>query len=162
MIVYVDDILMISNNHYFLVEEKARISEHFALEDGGEAHHILGMTIIRRRSDGICTVKQNNFTEAVLKQFIMFDCTPVGTPLETSLKLLELTDQEQETDKMQYQQVIGSLIYLMTATRPGLAYPVGFLGQFMARPCEKHWGSLKRVLRNINGSHNMGLFYESS
>ena len=162
MIVYVDDILMTSNNHYFLVEEKARISEHFALEVGGEVHHILGMTIMRRRSDGICTVKQNNFTEAVLKRFNMFDCNPVGTPMETSPKLLKLTDQEQETDKMRYQQVIGSLIYLMTATRPDLSYPVGFLSQFMARPGEKHWGSLKRVLRYINGSHNMGLFYECS
>lgn len=59
--------------------------------------------------------------------------------------------------KRPYQEAIGSLMYPMIRTRPGIAFPVGKLSQFCEKPEEKHWTAVKPVLRYISGTRNLKL-----
>ncbi len=61
-----------------------------------------------------------------------------------------------------YQQLIGSLIYLSNATRPDIAYAVGFLARSMQAPTEADWVNGKRVLRYLKGTHGLYLNYNNT
>ncbi len=53
-------------------------------------------------------------------------------------------------------------MYLMVQTRPYLAYSVFKLAQFMSNPREEHWTTLKRVLRYLQGTRELGICYSKT
>ena len=46
-----------------------------------------------------------------------------------------------------YRQLIGSLMYLMVATRPDLAFSLSKLSKFNNSPGRAHWEAVCKVLR---------------
>ncbi|CAI7818397.1 unnamed protein product [Closterium sp. NIES-53] len=58
-----------------------------------------------------------------------------------------------------YLDLVGCLIYLMTCTRPDLAYPLSILARYVApeRHRPEHWEANKRVLRYLCRTSGMGL-----
>ena len=68
----------------------------------------------------------------------------------------------EKVDITKYREVIGSLIYLMTCTRPDISYSVGLLSRFMQEPKELHWRFLKRLLRYLKTTRDYSLTYYKS
>jgi hypothetical protein len=65
-------------------------------------------------------------------------------------------------DKMtvkQYQQLVGSLNYLVAWTRPDLAFPVSQCARFMSNPGPSHVAAAKRILRYAKGTMDEGITY---
>jgi hypothetical protein len=58
-----------------------------------------------------------------------------------------------------YANAIGSLQYLVTCTRPDLAFSVSHLAQFMAKPGPIHWMALKRIFCYLQYTSSWGLTY---
>ncbi|CAI7859032.1 unnamed protein product, partial [Closterium sp. NIES-54] len=58
-----------------------------------------------------------------------------------------------------YPELVGCLMYLMTCTRPDLAYPLSLLARYVApgRHRKVHWDAAKRVLRYLCSTSSMGL-----
>ncbi|CAI7900968.1 unnamed protein product [Closterium sp. NIES-54] len=58
-----------------------------------------------------------------------------------------------------YPELVGCLMYLMTCTRPDLAYPLSLLACYVApgRHRKVHWDAAKRVLRYLCSTSGMGL-----
>ncbi|CAI7803929.1 unnamed protein product [Closterium sp. NIES-54] len=58
-----------------------------------------------------------------------------------------------------YPELVGCLMYLMTRTRPDLAYPLSLLARYVApdRHRKVHWDAAKRVLRYLCSTSGMGL-----
>ena len=54
--------------------------------------------------------------------------------------------------------MIGSLLYL-TASRPDIMFSVCMCARFQASPKESHLVAVKRILRYLIGTHDLGLFY---
>ncbi|KAK7013539.1 hypothetical protein R3P38DRAFT_3206912 [Favolaschia claudopus] len=61
-----------------------------------------------------------------------------------------------------YQSVIGSAMYAMLGTRPDLAYSVGVLGRYSAKPKRIHWAAAKRLLRYLKGTRHWELVYNGA
>ena len=57
---------------------------------------------------------------------------------------------------------MGSLIYVMTGTRPDLCYAVPRLSQAMSRPTQLDLSMAKHVLRYLQGSQEQGLKFLKS
>ena len=53
-------------------------------------------------------------------------------------------------------------MFLMVGTRPDLAFAIGKLSQHCADPLESHWLSVKRILRYVRGTQNVGIEYHKS
>ena len=53
-------------------------------------------------------------------------------------------------------------MYLMLGTRPDLAYAVGTLSHFSAKPKLAHWEAAKRVLRYIQATKDMELRFDGT
>ena len=55
--------------------------------------------------------------------------------------------------------MIGSLLYL-TASRPDIMYSTCICARFQSDPKESHLGAVKRILRYLKGTKNIGLWYD--
>ena len=92
--------------------------------DQGEIHYLLGMSIKRDRESRTLTISQPNYVEKVLRKFGMENCKPASTPLEPGRKFQKLSPSDEPFDVQTYQQAIGCLTYVSTATRPDIAAAV--------------------------------------
>ena len=160
--IHVDDLILACNDAEMMATEKKDLQGKFEMKDQGEAHHILGMSILRNRDKHILTISQKTYLENVLRRFNMQNCKPVATPIDPNLSLVKLKDDEQSVNLEEYQALIGCLTYAMTISRPDLATAVGILSKFMSKPSQSHWKCAKRVLRYIKGSLNVGLKFDAS
>ena len=158
---YVDDIVLATNDTTMLEKEKSLLKERFEMEDRGEIHYCLGMSITRDRASKILKINQRAFLENVLKRFKMFECKPVSTPIEVGKRFEKLKDGENTTSQKEYQAAIGSLTYAAIATRPDISYAVGVLSQFMSCPGQVHFQGVKRILRYLKGTLHYGLKFEA-
>jgi Reverse transcriptase (RNA-dependent DNA polymerase) len=141
VLLYVDDLLLACNNLKKLKEVKAVLSVNFEMVDIGEVSFFLGIEVERNRKDRIIRVKQRKYISDILDRFGMSNCKPVSTPLDTKVKLSKtmIVDQKaNKIDEVKYQSAIGSLIYAMTATRPGISFAVGVVSQCMTNPTVSH------------------------
>ncbi|KAL0389043.1 UNVERIFIED_CONTAM: Copia protein [Sesamum calycinum] len=81
MVLYVDDILLASNDIGLLHETKRFLAKNFEMKDLGEASYVLGLEIHRDRSRGVLGLSQKNYIEKVLKRYGIQDCKPGDTPV---------------------------------------------------------------------------------
>ena len=159
--VWVDDILMFSNNIDMLTDEKVSLGSGFKVEDLGEMHYILGMYVKCNRKSRTLSLSQPKYLEGILKRFNMDKCKPVSTPLEQGRKFQHLLENEKPIDVQCYQMIIGCFTYTTMTTRPDLAAAVGILSKYMLKPGNDHWTGVKRILRYIQGTLNYGLIFSA-
>ncbi|CAI7856162.1 unnamed protein product [Closterium sp. NIES-53] len=87
-------------------------------------------------------------------------CTDLElTPLSTSHLLSAPPLDESVEPSGPYPELMGCLMYLMTCTRPDLAYPLSLLARYVApgKHRKVHWDAAKRVLRYLCSTSGMGL-----
>lgn len=156
---WVDDIMVFSNNMDMMIREKRELNTRFDITDQGEVHYILGMLVQRRRDHKTLTISQPKYVEGILKKFGMQDCKSVATPAEPGKKFEKLSESESPSDTRLYQEIIGSLTYLATATRPDISAAVSVLSKYMSRPGVQHMQGAKRILRYLKGTVDYGLVY---
>ena len=125
------------------------------MKDLGEAEVILGISI--KRGDNGISVSQSHYIEKILKKFHFEDCSPVSSPMDSSIKLLP--NRGDLVSQLEYSRAIGSLMYAMISTRPDIAYAVGRLSRYTSNPSSYHWQALNRVFKYLKGTMNYGLVY---
>jgi hypothetical protein len=86
----------------------------------------------------------------------------VSTPAELGIRL-DKSDKTAEASMVQeYQKQIGSLMYLMTKTRPDIAFAVSCCARFMSNPDATHFRALDRVWKYLAGTVDFSLVYTPS
>ncbi|CAI7777552.1 unnamed protein product [Closterium sp. NIES-54] len=95
----------------------------------------------------------------VLQRFGFQFSLPQPTPLSTSHSLSAPPLDESIEPSGPYPELVGCLMYLMTWTRPDLAYLLRLLARYVAsgRHQKVHWDAAKRVLRYMCSTSGMGL-----
>lgn len=94
-----------------------------------------------------------------MQKFSMESAKAVSTPVDTSSQLVKATEtSNDDTDQVQYQSAVGSLLYLSTRTRPDITY-VSSVARFCAQPTQQHWVAVKRIMRYLKGTVHYGLLY---
>ena len=81
IVLYVDDILLASNDKGLLCEVKQFLSKNFDMKDMGEASYVIGIKITRDRHRCILDLSQKAYINKVLERFIMKECSPSPTPI---------------------------------------------------------------------------------
>ncbi|CAI7911203.1 unnamed protein product [Closterium sp. NIES-54] len=76
----------------------------------------------------------------VLQHFRFEYSSPQSTPLPTGHSLSAPPSDESVEPSGPYPELVGCLMYLMTCTRPDLAYPLSLLARYVA-PVHQAWGS---------------------
>ena len=155
---YVDDILIFTKTEALMKRIKDQIKKAFKVKDSGAVKRILGIQV-HRTKNGLF-IEQSQYARKVLQEYGMDQCTPVATPMDGYESIQPGRPDEERTDQRAYQRRIGSLMYLMTGTRPDLAFAIGKLSQFCHDPTVRHANAVNRVLKYIAGTINYGIRFE--
>jgi hypothetical protein len=136
---YVDGIPIFGTSLDVINEVKTFLYQNFDMKDMGDADVILNIKLIKVEN-GI-TLTQSHYVEKVLSRFGYKDSKPSPTPYDLSLVLRK--NKRIGRDQLRYSQMIGSLIYLASATRPDISFAVSKLSRFTSNPEDDHWRALK-------------------
>jgi hypothetical protein len=92
-----------------------------------------------------------------LSRFGFIDGKSSPTPYDPSVILRK--NKNEPTDQLRYSQIVGSLMYLASATRPDISFAVSKLSRFMSNPGINHWHVLERVMRYLCDTMSYGIHY---
>nr|ABA97586.1 retrotransposon protein, putative, Ty1-copia subclass [Oryza sativa Japonica Group] len=90
-------------------------------------------------------------------EMMNFDCKAAPTPYDPSVLLRK--NRRIARDQLRYSQIIGSLMYLASATRPDISFAMSKLSRFVLNPGDDHWHALERVMRYLKGKMSYGIHY---
>jgi len=105
------------------------------MKDLGVADVILNIKLLREENGGV-TLVQSHCGEKMLSRFGYSDCKPISTPYDPSIILRK--NRRIMKDQLRYSQIIGSLMYLASATRPDISFAVSKLSRFVLNPGDDH------------------------
>uniref|UniRef100_A0AAV1V9Z6 Reverse transcriptase Ty1/copia-type domain-containing protein n=1 Tax=Peronospora matthiolae TaxID=2874970 RepID=A0AAV1V9Z6_9STRA len=132
VLVYVDDVLVTGISLELIAQTKADLKTRFEMTDSGKCTFVLGIELVDE-SDGSVTMCQRRYVNDILKCFGMDECKATAT-----------------------------LMHLTTATRPDIAYAVGYVSRFMENPQQEHGTAVKRIFRYLQGTKSHGLRFQPS
>ena len=155
---YVDDVAICTRNLKTMRKIKKALAERYRMEDMGELAYLLGIIIKRDRPRRLITLSQSKYVDDILHRFKLDDAAPLFIPLDPN-NPLHFNPLEPVADKTTYQSMVGSLMYLMLATRPDLAYPVSKLSQYSSHPRQSHYEAAIRTLRYAKATRDVVLTY---
>ncbi|CAI7813582.1 unnamed protein product [Closterium sp. NIES-53] len=156
---YVDDLVFATADTKALTLVKSELQKRHTCTDLGELRSYLGLQITRDRARRTITLTQSHMVHQVLQHFGFQFSSPQPTPLSTGHLLSAPPSDESVEPSGPYPELVGCLMYLMTCTRPDLAYPLSLLSRYVApgRHRKVHWDAAKRVLRYLCSTSGMGL-----
>ena len=134
VLVYVDDLILSSNDSAALTTFKAYLSDCFKMKDLGSLKYFLGIEVARSASG--LFMCQRKYTLDIISETGLLGAKPSVFLIETNHRLGHVTGPIME-DAASYRRLVGRLIYL-SVTRPDLAYAVHVLSQFMQAPRSAH------------------------
>ncbi|CAI7921021.1 unnamed protein product [Closterium sp. NIES-53] len=128
-LVYIEDLVFASADTKALALVKSELQKRHTCTDLVELRSYLGLQITRDMAGHTITLTQSHMVHQSVE--------PSGP----------------------YPELVGCLMYLMTCTRPDLAYPLSILARYVTpgRHRPEHWEATKRVLRYLCSTSGMGL-----
>ncbi|CAI7880641.1 unnamed protein product [Closterium sp. NIES-53] len=159
VLIYVDDLVFATPDRRALASVEEELQRRHTCTDLGELQHYLGLQITRDRAARTITLTQSRMVEWILMWF-RFPFSKVQlTPLAVDHELTASPSDESFESNGPYCELVGCLMYLMTCTRPDLAYPLSVLARFFApgRHRPSHWYAAKRVAKYVASTSGMGL-----
>ena len=155
LLVYVDDIILISSSHAATDKLILSLRHDFAVKDLGPLHYFLGLEVTHTAAG--LSLNQKKYSLDLLRRAGMLKCKPVTTPMAVTEKLSAdigvLLSSDDATD---YRSIVGGLQYL-TITRPDLSFSVNRVCQYLHEPRDTHWSAVKRILRYVRLTASFGL-----
>jgi hypothetical protein len=162
MVLWVDDLMIAYKDEKWIKTFIKALESKFPITDLGSILYCIGMHVTHN-NDGSIKVTQEKYIDDVLARFNMTDCHTVQTPLITGTTFSltdspsEDSDEWKEAKKLPYQSLIGSLMFLVTCTRPDIAYAVNSASRVMTRWSISHWKQAKRILQYLKGTRSLSL-----
>jgi hypothetical protein len=162
-LVYVDDLNIIGNEPN-INEARHHLKMEFEMKYLGQTKFCLGLKLEHFHFD--IFIYRAAYVQNVLEKFNMDKSYPTKTPIVVRSIDIEKDpfrppDEEEEIlgPHVPYLSAVEALIYLTNRTRPDIAFAVNFVARHSAKPTKRHWVGVKTVLRYLNGTRDLGLFY---
>ncbi|CAI7856733.1 unnamed protein product [Closterium sp. NIES-54] len=132
VLVYVDNLVFATADTEALAHVKSELQKRHKCPDLGEQTSHLGLRITRDRAQRTITLTQSHMVLQVLQRFGFTYSSPQSTPLPSGHLLSAPPSDESVEPSGPYPELVGCLMYLMTCTRPDLAYPFSLLARYVA------------------------------
>ena len=154
LLVYVDDIAAAAENQAQIDWFSDMLHHRFKAKNLKEISKLLGMRITRDRKARTIYLDQEQYLDRVLTDFGIPTAKhkSKSIPAADYSNLRPASDSDERIDALQYQQVIGSLMYAMILTRPDIAFTLGCLARYMTDPAVHHGHAVKEVMRYLRST----------
>nr|XP_019707515.1 uncharacterized protein LOC109506121 [Elaeis guineensis] len=157
VLIYVDDILVTSNDSSQVSLLLRQFATEFSIKDLGDLHFFLGIEAVQNFTGLL--LSQTRYIRDLLSKAGMIDCKPVQTPMA----MTQGSDSggAPYPDPTQYRSIVRALQYV-TLTRPDISFAVNKVCQFMQSPSSDHWVMIKCILRYLQATADHGLQIQRS
>ena len=118
LIIWVDDIITPATSSKLLESVKESLSQRFKMKDLGKLLVVFGTQF--KCSESSIEMSQSQYIDKVLTKFKMSDCQPKSTLHAFGVEKGCGVNSQELDDPRLYRAIVGSLIYLVTGTRPDL------------------------------------------
>ncbi|RVW71217.1 Retrovirus-related Pol polyprotein from transposon TNT 1-94 [Vitis vinifera] len=152
---YVDDMLILSDDMKGIIETKRFLSTTFKMKDLREVDTILGIKV--KRNSGGYALNQTHYIEKVVSKFSHLKIKDANTPFDSSIKLEK--NNGRSVAQLEYASAIGSLMYAAQCTRADISFAVSKLSRFTSNPSVEHWKAIGRVLGYLKNTKELSLQY---
>jgi hypothetical protein len=163
--VYVDDILCLGSSNIIIHWFRDEFSKSFTITFNQTVSSFLGMQLIIDRPAKTITLEQQGYIDHLISRFNI-DTTKVLTFPNTPMSSNDMIDHAPEklsiTEQTLYMQIVGSLLFLSTRSRPDLSYSVNYLTLFMTNATQVHLKLAHRVLQYIYLTRHIKLTFNGS
>jgi len=149
IIVYIDNITTVGRK-LDVRKVYQHLMKHFIITIKKELSYLLGIEI-QHTTTGL-ELRQTQYITTILTCFGIENSRPVSTPINPKAPLVKVDECEPAYEKQLYQQIIESLMYLVTCTCPDLSFVLSFLSQFSSHPLLCHHTAVKRVFHYLAGT----------
>ena len=105
-------------------------------------------------------INQTKYIRNLLKRFNIKETKTMKTPMTSSIKL-DKDEKGKSIDLTMYRCMIGSFLYMID-NRLNIMYSVCLYARFQSYPRESHFSVVKRILKYLKGTMDIGLLYPKS
>ncbi|UYV64621.1 hypothetical protein LAZ67_3001351 [Cordylochernes scorpioides] len=155
--IYVDDFITVSDSEDTSNRFINKLRHHLEIKDVTCKGMFLGIKIIQDK-EGI-SLQQSHYVQQILQKYGMETCKEVPTPGSKEINL-DNHIEDDNCDQHTYQEALGMLMFLAVNTRPDIAYITSKLSQYSRQPKQMHWTAIKRVMRYLRGTIDLGVKFE--
>ncbi|GJW37437.1 ribonuclease H-like domain-containing protein [Tanacetum coccineum] len=152
LLIYVDDIILTASCPALLQQIRGSLNNELDMT-GLEALYYFLVISVDRTPIGLFLL-QKKYALQLLERAHVVTCNPSWTPIDTESKLSPEGAPVQ--DLTLYRSLAGGIQYL-TFTHPDLCYAIQQICLYMHDPREPHLAALKRILRYVQGTLDLGL-----
>ncbi|KAH9116250.1 hypothetical protein LEN26_012901 [Aphanomyces euteiches] len=135
---YVDDFLVFARTTAKANSILDELEGKMKLKRQGEMSFFLGIKIEYDKNDAKITLTQEAYARKILARFGMTTCHGYTTPEVDDREDLWHDSSQPSTDQETYRSMVGSLMYLMTCTRPDISHAVQRLSRHLHDPRVPH------------------------
>ncbi|UYV75657.1 hypothetical protein LAZ67_13000908 [Cordylochernes scorpioides] len=155
--IYVDDFITVSDSEDTSNRFINKLRHHLEIKDVTCKGMFLGIKIIQDK-EGI-SLQQSHYVQQILQKYGLENCKEVPTPGSKEINL-DNHIEDDNCDQHTYQEALGMLMFLAVNTRPDIAYITSKLSQYSRQPKQMHWTAIKRVMRYLRGTIDLGVKFE--
>jgi hypothetical protein len=128
----------------------------------GQITWLLGTMVTRNLTNHTISLGQEAYIDQVCTQFGLQNAQSVSTPLPPGIDLspgIEHVSPKflSASEKKNYREIIGSLMYLSVMTRPDITYAVSTLSQHLENPSITHLEFTRCVIRYLKATKGLRL-----
>ena len=170
MLVYVDDCLIVDNDGALRSRFIADLGKRFPVDDRGELHFLLGVSIDRDRSNRTIILSQEQYVQDLIDKYgehLRGHTRKYDSPMEEGLHLSEddcpAPGSEAATRmtscRVTYMALVGAFLWLANMTRSEISHAASQLARFVSNPGQIHFNAAIRVLIYLDCTRKRGLTY---
>jgi hypothetical protein len=158
---YMDDIVVLVHADHLDDHRQfeERLEAVYGLRKLGELKWFLGIRVLRDWTAGTIWLIQDSFIEKVVNKFDLDQKSggrhPAVPLVENSL--LQSAEETNYQCTQLYQQLVGSLAYISTFTRPDVGRAHSVLARHLQNPGQKHVSAVKHVWRYLYGTRHLAI-----
>jgi len=154
--IYVDDGLLVGSDIEEINKILIELASEFKIKVSRNTKMFVGHEI--KTEEDCLILSQEEYIKKILIQSGMENAKPVKIPLQQG----ENTKTIPKTKCYPYREMVGSLLYASTKTRPDIAFAVNYVSRSVEEPTEEKIKDVKHILKYLNSNLNRGIQYKKN
>ena len=119
----------------------------FPMKDLGQLHYVLGINCETNDKIGLT---QEVFINKLIDKYGLSEANEVSMPHDSNVVLMRTDGISKPVDKLFYQSLIGSLLYIALWTRPDIQFAVSAVGRYSSESNQSHLTDVKSSIFEEN------------